>query len=156
VTATFPFGLVKELSYDAQRTMWRGRFLVPEGVPDGNYTVLVVIELADGSLIERREPYVLDSKADDFGVEMAPKPAHAGKTVNVKVDSVEPAEEVYVHCLELGWLRQVLSAKDRVHWTLRLRVPAGTAAGEYQVLVVVRDRAGNRAEQYQTLIVEAK
>jgi Ca-activated chloride channel family protein len=155
VTATFPFGLVKELSYDAQRSIWRGRFLVPEGVPDGNYSVLVVIELADGSLVERREPYVLDSKAEDFGVELAPKPARAGKMVGVKVDSVESAEEVYVHSLELGWLRRNLAAKDREHWTGRLRVPATTPAGDYDVLVVVRDRAGNRTEQRQTLTVEA-
>jgi uncharacterized membrane protein len=76
--------------------------------------------------------------------------------VSVKVDSVEAAEEVYVHCLELGWLRQTLSANDRVHWSARVRVPADAAPGEYAVLVAVRDRAGNRTEQRQTLTVEAK
>ena len=155
VTATFPFGLVKELSWDGQRSRWRGRFLVPEGVPDGHYSILIVIELADGSRIERREPYVLDSKADDFQVELTPKPARAGKLVTVSVDSVEPADEVYVHCKELGWLRQVLTSKDDVRWTAKVRVPAGVAPGEYRVLLVVRDRAGNRAEQWQTLEVEA-
>jgi len=156
VTATFAFGLVKDLSYDTQRSRWRGRFLVPEGVPDGNYTVLIVVELADGSRIERREPYVLDSKNDDFAVEFAPKAVKTGKPLSVKVDSVEPAAEVYVHCPELGWLRQVLASEDGVHWTVKLRVPASSAAGEYRLLVVVRDRAGNRAEQWQTLKVEAK
>ena len=156
VTAIFPFGLLKELSYDAQRARWRGRFLVPEGVPDGAYTIRIVIEFADGSTIERREPYVLDSKVDDFTVEFSPKAARAGKLLNVKVDSVEAADEVYVHCPELGWMRQVLASEDNVHWTVRLRAPAGTVAGEYRVLLVVRDRAGNRAEQWQTLKVEAK
>jgi len=156
VTATFPFGLVKELSWDAQRSRWRGRFLVPAGVPDGHYTVLIVIELADGGRIERREPYVLDSKAEDFQVELSPKPARPGKPVSVNVDSVEPASEVYVHCKELGWLRQGLTSPDGVRWTTKARVPARSAAGAYRVLLVVRDRAGNRAEQWQTLEVEAK
>ena len=156
MTATFPFGLVKDLTFDAQRARWRGRFLVPEGVPDGAYTILIVIELADGSVIERREPYVLDSKADDFAVELTPKAAKPGVLLTVKVDSVEAADEVYVHCRELGWLRQVLSTEDGVHWTARVRVPGDITKGDYQLLVVVRDRAGNRAEQQHTLTVEAK
>jgi hypothetical protein len=155
VTATFPFGLVKELSFDAQRARWRGRFLVPEGVPDGAYTILIVIELADGSIVERREPYVLDSKADDFEVELASK-VKQGTLVTVKVDSVEPVDEVYVHCRELGWLRQVLPSEDGIHWTARLRVASDMTVGDYYVLAVVRDRAGNRAEQTRTLTVEAK
>jgi Ca-activated chloride channel family protein len=156
VTATFSFGLVKELTFDTQRTRWRGRFLVPEGVPDGAYTILIVIELADGSTLERREPYVLDSKADDFTVELLPKTLRPGALLTVKVDSVEPADEVYVHCRELGWLRQVLSTEDGIHWTVRLHVQSDMTKGDYQVLVVVRDRAGNRAEQKHTLTVEAK
>lgn len=150
VTAYFPFGLVKDLSYDTQRSRWRGRFLVPEGVPDGNYTVLIVIELADGSTIQRHEPYVLDSTGQDFAVEFST--ARAGK-VSVKVDSVEPADEVYVHCPELGWQRVVLSSTDFVTWTGRLRVPAGVA-GSFRVMLVVRDRAGNRTEQFQTVTLE--
>ena len=155
VTAYFPFGLVKELTFDGQRARWRGRFLVPEGVPDGAYTILIVIELADGSTVERREPYLLDSHADDFSVELSPKPARAGKLVAITIDSVEPADEVYVHCPELGWQRLVLASKDFVTWTARLRVPAVTTPGEYRVMLVVRDRAGNRAEQWQSLTVNA-
>lgn len=155
VTATFPFGLIKELTYDGQRARWRGRFLVPEGVPDGRYSILITIELADGRIVERREPYVLDSKAEDFHVEMA-KTAKAGATVTASVDSIEPAEEVYVHCRELGWLRQVLTAADGVRWTGRLQVPSHTTAGAYGVRIVVRDRAGNRVEQMRTLSVGAK
>jgi Ca-activated chloride channel family protein len=155
VTAYFPFGLVKELTFDGQRARWRGRFLVPEGVPDGAYTILIVIELADGSTVERREPYLLDSHADDFSVELSPKPARAGKLVAITIDSVEPADEVYLHCPELGWQRLVLASKDFVTWIARLRVPAGTTPGEYRIMLVVRDRAGNRAEQWQSLTVNA-
>jgi Ca-activated chloride channel family protein len=155
VTAYFPFGLVKELTFDGQRARWRGRFLVPEGVPEGAYTILIVIELADGSTVERREPYLLDSHADDFSVELSPKPARAGKLVDITIDSVEPADEVYVHCPELGWQRLVLASKDFVTWTARLRVPAVTTPGEYRIMLVVRDRAGNRAEQWQSLTVNA-
>ena len=156
MTATFPFGLVKELSWDGQRARWRGRFLVPEGVPDGHYTVLIVVELADGRRRESRQPYVLDSKTDDFQVELSPKAARPGRLLNVTVDSVEPAAEVYVHCKELGWLRRVLSSNDELRWTGKVRVPTGATVGEYRVLLVVRDRAGNRAEQWQTFQVEAK
>ena len=76
--------------------------------------------------------------------------------MTVKVDSVEPADEVYVHCRGLGWLRQVLSTEDGIHWTARVRIPSDITKGDYDVLLVVRDRAGNRAEQKHTLTVEAK
>ena len=99
---------------------------------------------------------MLDSKADDFTVELLPKAPKRGALLTVKVDSVEPADEVYVHCRELGWLRQVLSTEDGIHWTVRLQVQSDMTKGDYQVLVVVRDRAGNRAEQKHTLTVEAK
>jgi Ca-activated chloride channel family protein len=156
VTAYFPFGLVKQLRYDEARRVWRGRFLVPAGIPDGSYTIIVSIELADGSLLRRREGYELDSSAEEFLAAFAGYGAFAGGQVELTIDSVEPAAEVYVHCPELGWDRLVLEATDSasIDWLATLDIPWRTPPGEYRVLLVVRDRAGNRLEQQTILFVE--
>ena len=61
VTAYFPFGLVKDLVYDADAEHWRVRFLVPKGVVDGVYEVKIVIVHADGTIEVARIPYTIDS-----------------------------------------------------------------------------------------------
>jgi Ca-activated chloride channel family protein len=158
VTAYFPFGLVKDLAYDQKREVWRGRFLVPAGIPDGVYTVLVAVELEDGRVVYDRIPYVLDSRAEEFIVEFSNEVARAGTGVDVSVDTVEPAHEVYVHCPELGWERVMLEAEDdgRIDWAAELQVPEDALTGRYEVLVVVRDAAGNRLERTLTLHVQGE
>jgi hypothetical protein len=76
----------------------------------------------------------------------------------VYVDAVEPAFEVYVHCPELGWERIRLEADDdeRIDWSAELEVPEDAITGRYEVLVVVRDAAGNRLEQTVTIHVQGE
>jgi len=158
VTAYFPFGLVKDLAYDRKRGVWRGRFLVPAGIPDGVYVVLIAVELEDGQVVYDRVPYVLDSRAEEFVVEFSDEVVSAGVGVDVFVDAVEPAFEVYVHCPELGWERIRLEADDdeRIDWAAELEVSADAITGRYEVLVVVRDAAGNRLEQTVTIHVQGE
>jgi Ca-activated chloride channel family protein len=156
VTAYFPFGLVLDLAYDQKREVWRGRFLVPAGIPDGIYTVLIVVEMEDGQVVYDRISYVLDSRAEEFVVEFSKEVLGVGAGVDVFVDAVEPAFEVYVHCPELGWERIQLEAEDdgRIDWTAELEVPEDAITGRFEVMVVVRDAAGNRLEQTVTIHVQ--
>lgn len=161
VTAYFPFGLVKELHYDNHRHLWRGRFLVPAGIADGNYTVRVVIELSDGTTRVRLEPFTLDSQTEDFeafftgGADCQDPSALrrvnsvADTMLELNVDAIEPAMEVYAHSLELGWDRIALQPIDDEHilWDALMVVDSDVVPGAYEVLVVVRDAAGNRLTQ---------
>jgi Ca-activated chloride channel family protein len=158
VTAYFPFGLVKDLAWDPKREVWRGRFLVPAGIPDGVYTVLVAVELEDGQVVYDRIAYVLDSRAEEFIVEFSDEVVDAGAGLDVYVDSVEPAREVYVNCPELGWERVRLESEDdrNVDWVAELLVPEDALTGRYEVAVVVRDAAGNRLEQTVTIHVQGE
>ncbi len=158
VTAYFPFGLVKDLAWDRKRELWRGRFLVPAGIPDGVYTVLVAVELEDGQVVYDRVLYVLDSRAEEFVVEFSDEVVKAGEGLDVYVDAVEPAHEVYVNCPELGWERIRLEAEDdrSIDWVAELQVPEDALTGRYEVLVVVRDAAGNRLEQTVTIHVQGE
>lgn len=155
VTAYFPFGLVEDLHYDAVRDVWRARFLVPAGIPDGPYTIVVRIELADGSVKLRREPYTLDSSVADFEMEIDDRHARPGGVVRIEVDAIEPAHEVYVHLADIGWQRVVLEpGPEKIRWRGRLRLAKDAPQGEYTVMVVVRDVAGNRLEQHVGLFID--
>lgn len=155
VTAYFPFGLVKALSYDVGRDLWRTRFLVPEGIADGDYLVVIAIELADGKLLRRTQPFHLDSEAAEFDFGWSAACARPGTTLTLSVDSIEPASEVYVHAPTLHWWRAPLAPEgsQAIDWQRLLRVPANAAVGSHEVTVVVRDRAGNRFAQNVTLVV---
>ena len=157
VTAYFPFGLVKDLHFDAHRGVWRGRFLVPAGIPDGIYQVRIAVTLQSGRVIHHRTAYDLDSRAEEFIVGFSSDRVTPGGAVEIHVDAVEPAEEVYADCPGLGWDRVQLEPADgkrRIDWVAWLPIPQDAAAGVHRVTVVVRDKAGNRLERTLTIHVE--
>jgi Ca-activated chloride channel family protein len=150
VTAFFPFGLVKDLTYDEGRGLWRGRFLVPAGIPDGIYKIVIAIETKEGEILYRQEVYHLDSKAENFVCNFKKVRVKAGRGILLKVDSIETADEVYAHSEALGIIRESLEPIDgdkRVDWSKWLKVDRDVEAGIYDLLVAVRDAAGNRLEQ---------
>jgi Ca-activated chloride channel homolog len=150
VTALFPFGLVKALRYDVARELWRGRFLVPAGIPDGFYEIVVAIVHADGRVEYRRQTYHLDSEVAEFSCSFDRVRVRAGRGFSLDVDAVESAAEVYAHSEALGIRRAALEPADeddRIDWSGWFEVGADVAPGVYPLLVVVRDDAGNRVER---------
>lgn len=155
VTAYFPFGLIEDLHYDAVRDVWRARFLVPAGIPDGDYVIVVRIEHADGRVQIRKEAYTLDSSAAEFTFEVDEPYVQAGGRVTFEVDTIEPAHEVYAHAEALGWMRVALAPDaEGVRWRGTLKVPDGVKLGEHTVMLVVRDLAGNRLEAFTGVFVD--
>ena len=150
VTAFFPFGLVKDLIYDAGRDKWRGRFLVPAGIPDGYYKIVIAVEMPDGEIFFRNEVYHLDSETQDFETNFDAVRVRAGKGMLMAVDAIEAADEVYVHSEALHIDRLSLEPVDgdrRVDFEKWIRIDESIAPGEYALGVVVRDAAGNRLEK---------
>jgi len=71
VTAFFPFGLTRDLTFDESANRWRLRFLVPIEVADGSYHATVLIVTRDGHSELREVPYVIDSQRPEFEVEVS-------------------------------------------------------------------------------------
>lgn len=68
VTASFPFGLEKELERDPETGHWLCRFLVPRHEPEGRYEIRILIALPRGDSIETTAEYVVDSTPPRFDV----------------------------------------------------------------------------------------
>jgi len=139
VTATFPFGLTKELRYDPFVAAWQTRFLVPVAVADGEYRVPVTILHAGGRLETVMASYRIDSRAPDFDVTAT---ARKGGVV-VKVQGREALRRVTVALVDDPRVRVELAVRPGQRaFTGFLPLPAGS----HRLRVVVADEARNEAE----------
>ncbi len=153
VTAYFPFGLVKTLTFDPVTRMWRGRFLVPLEVRDGYYDVVIAAELKDGTVRRREVRYRLDSKGNDIEVELSARELSPGGVLRMEVDAVEATKEVSVYSELLGEEQHLLETRDGLRFVREFSVPGEVAPGEYELVIVARDPAGNRFERREKVRV---
>jgi Ca-activated chloride channel homolog len=147
VVAYFPFGLVKQLTYDRLRRHWTVRFLVPRVVNDGIYTIQLQILHADGTIEWKTVDYVIDSAAPEFEAFVPPE-APAGSTIEIEIDPFEIVREAFAYLpgvdeepvpltidLETGNLKGFMDLPDEF-------------ADDYITLrIVVRDLAFNTFER---------
>ncbi|HSQ64090.1 MAG TPA: VWA domain-containing protein [Polyangiaceae bacterium] len=147
VTAMFPFGVSQDLAYDDFSESWMTRFLVPKDVPDGNYTVPVVIVQRDGTVTATSVQYTIDSKAPAIEVDVR---ARTGHQAELRVTLDEPALEV-----------RAADADDPAKRTALAKNPDGTfggmlslSPGHHRIRVVVADQARNEAERVVEVDVE--
>jgi Ca-activated chloride channel family protein len=146
VTAYFPFGLVKDLVYDADAEQWRVRFLVPKGVADGLYEVKIVIVHADGTVEVARIPYTIDSSEPDF--EVVTEEVDGGALI--KVVTAEPARLVTIAAVNDPSARiELVDLGGGVHFEALMPL----APGSHRLRIVVADEARNEAEDTFTVDV---
>ena len=82
VVALFPFGLRLPLVRRPKTNLWEGRFLVPEGLPDGRYALRILLRDVGGATVSEPKSFVLDGRAPSITPEL-PATARPGDTVRV-------------------------------------------------------------------------
>jgi len=98
VVALFPFGLRLPLVRRPGTTLWEGRFLVPEGLEDGRYTVRLVLRDLSGAHVSESKTFVLDGRPPVIAAE-APQVARPGDAIRV---AVRTDEDVLALSVRLG------------------------------------------------------
>jgi len=147
VTAYFPFGLVKDLSYDELSERWQVRFLVPKEVADGPYQAKVLIVHSDGTIELAQVPFRIDSAAPEFTAEV--QAVQGG--VQILVSTAEPSQRVTAALVSDPIVRvDLANAGNHLVWKGILPLPAG----KHTLRVVVADKARNEAEQLVSCSVE--
>jgi len=143
VTAFFPFGLQKELSFDPDKQSWRVRFLVPKDTPDGQYEVPVLIVHRDGREEWVTGKYVIDSQQPEF----EPLVQCIGDTLEMSVTVQSPMREVRAAQVKdpSRRIQLILDPKDprRSRYLGKLKLDSASDA----VRIVVTDRARNEGEE---------
>lgn len=82
VVALFPFGLRLLLVRRPRTNLWEGRFLVPEGLKDGRYTLRILLHDAGGATVSESKSFILDGRAPAIIPEL-PRTVRPGDTVRV-------------------------------------------------------------------------
>jgi Ca-activated chloride channel homolog len=140
-TALLPFGLRLPLVRRPGSSLWEGRFLVPEGLADGRYTVRVMLRDVSGARFTETKTFVLDGLAPTIRPEPIPD-ARPGAALRL---AVRTDADVILLSARLGEgapvpLRWDDSARRSVG---TLQVPAGLGPGAHEVTFEAVDAANN-------------
>lgn len=98
VVALFPFGLRLPLRQRPGTRLWEGRFLVPERLPDGRYSVRLLLRDASGLAVSESKAFILDGRAPVVRPD-APAVARTGETIAV---AARTDEDVVLLSARLG------------------------------------------------------
>jgi Ca-activated chloride channel family protein len=146
VIAVFPFGLTKRLRYLDDEKVWQTRFLAPEDMQDGTYTVRLVLRDREGNTYREAKTFVIASKPPVLNIRMNSRRYHRGQTIPILV-SASASTRTLVARLEgvapvsLRWNQ--LAAIN----TGELQVPSDLPPGNYRLTVIGEDVAHNIGTQ---------
>ncbi len=139
-TALFPFGLKLPLVKRPKSNVFEGRFLVPDSLKDGRYSVQIVMRDRSGRTATESKSFVIDGRAPRVSPKL-PKMARVGDEI---VLTATTDDDVIFLSARVGNLPPVPMRWDKeAHAsTGRLRLPA-SAVGMQEVVFEAVDLAKN-------------
>ncbi len=139
-TALLPFGLKLPLVRRPQSNVFEGRFLVPDSLKDGRYSVQIVMRDRSGRTATESKTFVIDGRAPRISPKV-PKMARVGDDI---VLAASTDDDVIFLSARVGNLPPVPLRWDRAARasTGRLHLPA-SAAGMQEVVFEAVDLAKN-------------
>lgn len=146
VTALFPFGLVKKLRYLPGEDVWQTRFLAPDDMQDGTYTVRLVLRDRLGHTYREFKTFVIASKPPVVQIRLEAKRYHRGQTVNLKASASQSTRTLIA--------RLEGASPVALNWDAwaginagQLFIPEQTIPGTYKLTVTAEDIAHNIGTQ---------
>jgi Ca-activated chloride channel family protein len=146
VVAMFPFGLVKKLRYLPGEDMWQTRFLAPDDMQDGTYSVRLILHDKSGNTYREQKTFVIASTPPVVKVRLDKKKFRRGEVMALKVSASESTRTLVARLegaapVALRWdQRAGLNTGEMV-------VPEILPAGSYKLTVTAEDIAHNTGTQ---------
>ena len=146
VTALFPFGLVQKLRYLSGEDVWQTRFLAPDDMQDGTYTVRLVLRDRQGHTYREFKTFVIASKPPVVQIKLDTKRYHRGQTMDLKASASQSTRTLVARLegaspVALNWdARAGINAGQLV-------IPEQTVPGTYKLTVTAEDIAHNIGTQ---------
>ena len=142
VVAMFPFGLVKELKYLKDEDTWQTRFLAPQDLADGTYSVRLILRDTHGRVFREAKTFVIASQPPTVRVKLERRQFHRGESMKIRVSASETTRTIVA--------RMYGAAPVYLRWNAEMGsnlgemlVPASLPAGRYKVTVTAEDFAHN-------------
>jgi Ca-activated chloride channel family protein len=146
VTALFPFGLVQKLRYLSAEDVWQTRFLAPDDMQDGTYTVRLVLRDSVGHTYREFKTFVIASKPPVVQVKLETRRYHRGQTIPLRA-SASQSTRALIARLE-GASPVALNWDARAGFnTGQVLIPEQTIPGTYKLTVTAEDIAHNIGTQ---------
>jgi Ca-activated chloride channel family protein len=146
VTALFPFGLVQKLRYLSGEDVWQTRFLAPDDMQDGTYTVRLVLRDRSGHVYRESKTFVIASKPPVVQIKLDTRRYHRGQTINLKARASQSTRTMVARMD--GVLPVALSWDTRAGINSgQLLIPEQTVPGSYKLTVTAEDIAHNIGTQ---------
>ena len=146
VIAVFPFGLTKRLRYLDDEKVWQTRFLVPEDMQDGTYSVRLILRDREGNTCREAKTFVIASKPPVLNIRLNSRRYHRGEMIPILVSASASTRTLTA--------RLEGAAPVSLHWnqnaamnTGELEVPSDLPTGNYQLTVIGEDIAHNIGTQ---------
>ncbi len=146
VVAVFPFGLTKRLRYLQDENVWQTRFLAPDDMRDGTYSVGLVLRDDAGHTYRESKTFVIASTPPVVNIRLDGRRYHRGDTIPLKVTATANTRTLTARLegiapVPLRW-NQKASAN-----TGELQIPSDLPAGTYALTVIAEDVAHNIGTQ---------
>jgi len=152
VTAVFPFGLTKQMTYIKGEDVWETRFMAPADMTDGVYYCRLILVDRQGRTYQENKSFVIDSRPPRLQASLNQTIAHAGDEVVITVHSDSDTRAIAARIfgampVPVAWDGR---AKANVGY---LRIPAGLPSGTYTIQVTGEDFAHNSSATEMTIQV---
>jgi Ca-activated chloride channel homolog len=151
VTAVFPFGLTKRLTYLKGEDVWETRFVAPREMSDGVYHCRLVLVDNKGRAYQEDKSFVIDSRPPRITPALNQTVAHAGEELVITVRADSDTRVIAARVFGALPVPVVWDAKAKAN-VGHLRIPAGLPSGTYTIQVTAEDFAHNSS--VSELVVE--
>lgn len=142
VTAVFPFGLTKRMTYITSDDVWETRFLAPSGMADGVYQCRLVLVDRQGRAYQEGKSFVIDSRPPKLQASLNQTVAHAGEDLMITVRADSDTRVIAARIFGSLPVPVVWDAKAKANIG-HLSIPAGLPSGSYTIQVTAEDFAHN-------------
>ena len=152
VTAVFPFGLTKRMTYIKAEDVWEMRFIAPREMSDGVYRCRLVLVDRQGRAYQEEKSFVIDSRPPRLQTTLSQTVARAGEDLVITVRADSDTRVIAARVFGSMPVPVVWDAKAKAN-VGRLRLPAGLPSGTYVIQVTAEDFAHNSSEVVLTVEV---
>ena len=152
VTAVFPFGLTKRMTYIKGEDLWETRFIAPREMADGVYRCRLVLVDRRGRAYQEEKSFVIDSRPPRLQATLNQAVARAGEDLIITVRADSDTRMIAARIFGASPVPVVWDATAKAN-VGRMRIPAGLPSGTYTIQVTAEDFAHNSTVTELTLEV---
>ena len=142
VTAVFPFGLTKSLTYIKSEDVWETRFLAPSGMSDGVYHCRLVLVDRRGRAYQEDKSFVIDSRPPLLQASLNQTIARSGDDLLITVRADSDTRLIAARVFGSLPVPVIWDGKAKAN-VGHLRIPDGLPSGTYTIQVTAEDFAHN-------------